>query len=495
LRVVPGHPKATVQQALLRADDSKPDATVAALTTALFLPGLEVEDRFRALIVRASAYMAMRLPDRAISDFDAVLEIRPGWVDAIIQRAAAYVLAGRPDQAVAGLAAVSAATNVSADSRFVAAVALAEIQAQLKRGSEALAVYEAAFRLRPNNPDVAMVLGRVYLKQRRYAESVERFGVVIADTTLKPDLRAAAHMGRGGAYLGGGDKRKGVEDLKVAFDLAARDGRVARAVSDVMVRIGMLKEFDACVAALRERHWINVNTHCSRAINAGTLPKYHLGSAHYFRCSAHMAGLRYGEALDDCTMATSFRPDFTEVFHTRARIHAYLHHGAEAVRDFTTVLKQQPDHPTARMERADVLIVMQRFDEAIADFTGFIKDGRDQPAAYDKRGYAYLSKGALELALADFDAAIRLSPGTGALYIHRAMARANAGRAVEALDDVDAARRNGHRMEIRDLLNLGLAFERGKRAPLAIRYYKEALERDPGLKPARDALARLKDYQ
>jgi tetratricopeptide (TPR) repeat protein len=138
---------------------------------------------------------------------------------------------------------------------------------------------------------------------------------------------------------------------------------------------------------------------------------------------------------------------------------------------------------------------MQRFDEAIADFTGFIKDGRDQPAAYDKRGYAYLSKGALELALADFDAAIRLSPGTGALYIHRAMARANAGRAVEALDDVDAARRNGHRMEIRDLLNLGLAFERGKRAPLAIRYYKEALERDPGLKPARDALARLKDYQ
>jgi eukaryotic-like serine/threonine-protein kinase len=145
---------------------------------------------------------------------------------------------------------------------------------------------------------------------------------------------------------------------------------------------------------------------------------------------------------------------------------------AEALNSFDAALALQKDHSPGQQLRAETLFGLGRFDEVIEAFNRYLETGKPQEAVYRGRGLArvergqypgaiddftkaleleptsavrayrgwtHLVVGAPQLALRDFELAIELDPSNGDAYSGRGFVRASQGHYREALHDAAEA--------------------------------------------------------
>jgi tetratricopeptide (TPR) repeat protein len=146
--------------------------------------------------------------------------------------------------------------------------------------------------------------------------------------------------------------------------------------------------------------------------------------------------------------------------------------------------------PKAHTGRGVGLARSGRLDEAIAEHSKAIELAPGYPLPLVNRGSAWSARGDFAKAIDDFDAALRLDPANAGALNNRAWARLKLGDAAGALPDaLEAAKLKPKAAAVHDTLGAVLA-ALGRRDE-AIDAFKRALEIDPALVSATQALARL----
>ena len=135
---------------------------------------------------------------------------------------------------------------------------------------------------------------------------------------------------------------------------------------------------------------------CTAVIESGAAAGDELAQALHKRCWLYEEQSKRDAALEDCSRAIELKPDYRDVYYSRATIH---------------------------LNRGD-------YDQAIADYDRTIAWDQDAVGALTLRGMAYAKKGDYDRAVADFTRALKLRPDFGMAEAQEAKARAAGGQSL-----------------------------------------------------------------
>lgn len=160
----------------------------------------------------------------------------------------------------------------------------------------------------------------------------------------------------------------------------------------------------------------------------------------------------------------------------------------QALADFTAAIRLKKDNPPAFAGRGRANLYVGQLARSIADYNEAIRLSSDSAELYVERGHTYAVEGNLDAAISDFTQAIRLNPSWGA-FNERGVANFRKSQFDKALDDFNQAMALFPSPEVR--ANRGRVYEALVRPKDAIEDYRRALQDDPSLVDAREALRRL----
>ena len=186
---------------------------------------------------RGVAYVTKGDYDKAIADFDQVIELQPNHDAAHNARGSAYVAKGEYDKAIADY-----------DQAIELLPDLAEVYnsrggAYYSKGDydQAIADYDQAIALQTDDAQAYYSRGGAYYSKGDYDKAIEDYDQAIE---LQPD-DAQAYYNRGIAYYDKGDYDKAIEDYDQAIELQPDD---ARAYNNRGVAYAVKGEFDQAIA-------------------------------------------------------------------------------------------------------------------------------------------------------------------------------------------------------------------------------------------------------
>ena len=161
----------------------------------------------------------------------------------------------------------------------------------------------------------------------------------------------------------------------------------------------------------------------------------------------------------------------------------------QAIADFEQALRLRKDNAAAYLGRGRAQLFAGQAAGAIEDYDAAIRLSPKTAELYVERGHAQMVFGRVDAAIHDFDEALKLSPRSWSAFNERGVAKSRKGQLIEAISDFDRA------IAIRPLpeiyANRGYVNEALARSQDAIRDLQKALQGDPSLVPAREALRQL----
>jgi len=248
-----------------------------------------------------------RAYDRAIVDFNRVLELAPGDVDAMIRRGDAYGQMGDFGHALADLdRAISLAPDYAR-----AYVFRGITNSRRKKNERAAADFDAALKIDPRNIDGLVNRAALYAGDHREDLAIDDLTTAIAIQKNNP----FAFYNRGYAHFANGDYKLAIEDYSTAIGLDPA-----------------------------------------------------MGLAYNNRCLARtIAGVDLVPALADCEMALKTMPTNLDVRITRGFIHLKLGKPAAAIVEYNAVLAVDPNRSLALYGRGLAQIKMNHKKEGEAD--------------------------------------------------------------------------------------------------------------------------------
>ena len=248
-----------------------------------------------------------RAYDRAISDFNRVLELAPGDVDAMIRRGDAYGQMGDFGHALADLdRAVSLAPDYARAYIFRGLT-----NSRRKENERAAADFDAALKIDPRNIDGLVNRAALYAGDHREDLAIDDLTTAIAIQKNNP----FAFYNRGYAYFARGDYKLAIDDYSVAIGL---DPAMALAYNN--------------------------------------------------RCLTRtIAGIDLVPALADCATALKMMPTNLDVRITRGFIHLKLGDLTTAIVEYNAVLAADPNRALALYGRGMARNRMNQEKEGEAD--------------------------------------------------------------------------------------------------------------------------------
>ena len=218
---------------------------------------------------------------------------------------------------------------------------------------KAVAEFQAAIELEPDNASAHRNLGTVYFRQGKWEEAAAAYEKAIQ---LKPDF--------GGAY----------GDLAGAY---AELGRLSEAVAAGEKAIELAPDY--------------------------AMAHNNLGVAYYRQD-------RVDEAIAELKEAIRLDPDFAMAHKNLGR--AYRQQGRldEAVAELQEAIRLDPHYADAHFELGMVYCLQDKFDEAIAEWKEVIKIEPDHATAHYNLGLVYRDRGRAEEAIAEFETYLQLRP-------------------------------------------------------------------------------------
>ena len=333
------------------------------------------------------------------------------------------------------------------------------------QGEEAVALFEQALRLKPDDAEAHNNLGSTLRGIGRLRESIEHlqeavrldpnyfdahYNLGVTLTILgRPEalihLQEAVRLNPGSAEarssLGNVLKEAGrVEEALVQYQRAIQ---LRPEDADARYNLGViLQSMGRSEAVAQFEEAVRLKPDFAEARN-------NLGSALQSSGRFEEAETQYREAL-------RLKPGFADVRYNLGNVCQKLGRAEEAVTQYREALRLKPDFAEAHNSLGFALQNGGRLEEALSCYREALRLKRDYADAYFNLGNVLLSMGRLEAAVAQFLEALKYRP-----------------------DDADAHN------------NLGAAYEGLGRFPEAVAQYEEALRLNPGSAQAQTNLRRI----
>ena len=266
-----------------------------------------------------------------------------------------------------------------------------------QRFDEALACYERAATLRPDDACAFYNQGTVLLALQRYDEALARFEAAIA----RDPRNAEAHMNRGLVL----QRLRRYEDSLACYDevVALRPGW-ADAYNDRGAALQNLRRHDEALA--------------SHDKAAALDPEG--ADAAYNQGNALLSLQRPAEALARYDRAIFLRPDHVDAHSNRGNALLNLGRYGDALASFERAAALRPAHADACYNQGVALMGLERHAEALARFDQAVSLKPDHADAWTNRGNALRNLRRGEEANASYDRSIALRPGNAWACLNKA---------------------------------------------------------------------------
>jgi tetratricopeptide (TPR) repeat protein len=238
--------------------------------------------------------------------------------------------------------------------------------ALLKKGSvdEAIAHYQKALQIKPDNAEVCYNLGNALLKKGNVDEAIAHYQTALQ---IKPDY-VEAHNNLGKALFKKGNVDEAIAHYQTALQIKPDNAEIRNNLA----------------VALAKAHGDYANT----LVQMG----------------------RDDEAMVEFRKALELFPDFADARHGLAVI--LLHKGQvdEAIAQFREIWKQYPDEAMASFDLGNAYFQKGQLDETVAFYQRALQIKPDDVSTLNNLGMALLTKGMVDEAVVQFRAALALQP-------------------------------------------------------------------------------------
>ena len=295
---------------------------------------------------------------------------------------------------------------------------------RLKQLPEALAAFEAALELDPEEPSILLPASELALllgdgkKYRRHLRLAQHFGADAGTLEFWEMLREFGEKDRANT---GSDEH----DRKIA-------------VMDAVIRLSPDDDYAHVTRGLA--HFAKGNDDLAIADMDAVLrldPDH--AAAYMLRGILFGNRKQWNRMAADMTELIRLRPDDARAYYQRGQAYGEQDLLDQAFADLCESIRLDPDHADARRVRGDCLRYKEEYDAAIADFDMALRLDPENSAAYLGRGAAYRMKRDFPRAIADYDAAARIKPEEPLTYRFRADAYVAAEQYDLAIADCNTA--------------------------------------------------------
>jgi len=233
--------------------------------------------------------------------------------------------------------------------------------------------------------DDHMDRGMEYYERGEYDEAVAEFQAAIE---LEPD-DAGAHRNLGTAYLEQGKYEEAAAAYEKAIELDPDFGEAYGDLAGAYVNLGRLSE---AIAAGEKA--IELAPEYAMAYN-------NLGFAYYTQGMLDEAIAEYQEAI-------RINPDFDKAHDNLGVAYMMQDQLDEAIAEFKEVIRINPDHVGGHVNLGFAYYTQGMLDEAIAEYQEAIRINPDLALPHKNLGLAYRSQGRVDEAIVEFEAYLQL---------------------------------------------------------------------------------------
>jgi tetratricopeptide (TPR) repeat protein len=385
----------------------------------------------------------------------------------------------------------------------------AETYSKLQRYDAALADYDEALRLNPDEPLIYIVRAGFFSDWTHYDEAIEDLD---SARQLDPDVLQFFlwHLIRAIAQMGLNDYDAAMSNINRAIELEPNVGISYAARGGIYVNLNLFSEALEDLERAIELDPDNPLAYLNRGAAYNYFQRYDEAMADiarafelvpylppsfsvvaYVNRGGILLGLgRYDEALEDLNRALEIDPSVAKGYAIRGALHTGIQQHDQALSDYNHALEIDPGLAQAHLGRGTVYIALQRFEDAQDELEQALALDPDMAMAYIELGRLYSQLGRHDDALASLNHAIEIQPGLAIAYATRGSLLNMMLRPQEALIDLDRAIGLAPKLWITyiDRANVYLQLQQ---IPEAMANLDRVLEIVPHLPPMYDAMVRL----
>ncbi|MEM7375266.1 MAG: tetratricopeptide repeat protein [Bacteroidota bacterium] len=342
---------------------------------------------------RGLIHQAAQRYDQALADFDQVLRLQPGNSKAFCRKGEVWVAKGDSDSARHHFSLAMQMDPNDAEPYYQRSLLLlSEDNVQ-----EALKDVEIALRKDPSRAESFLTRGRIHLKTGNKNNALKDFNRTI---DLNP-LLSLGYAYRGETHISLGNLRKAQADFEQAIAQGSLRPEAYIGLGDIYLE---RQNFEKAL----EKYDVAVQI-------APQSPLGYLKRANYF-----FRFKQYEEALSNYNKSLELGGEKTaDVFVNRGIIHTELGNPNQALADFNTVLQQHPDSAEIYCLRGLLYKQIGKVNKALDDFSQALKVDPYIPDAYYSRGILYQDLEEYDQAITAYSEAIDLNPEYADAYNKR----------------------------------------------------------------------------
>lgn len=292
------------------------------------------------------------------------------------------------------------------------------------QGEEALTAFTAAYEADSTFADPLLHRAREYMRRGEFHKALRDLNQALL---LKPNFPEALLERATLRYDYGGEKKQSFDDFKRLFENAAspKQGKFAlgmmyliRAKYDQAIEhfTAVLEDRDPLAQAYerRARSYI-LNNQTEKAVpDIEKALEIHPGDPLALLTLGRIQARqkKNQEALETLTNAIGKFPQWSVLWHARARLKTALEDQEGALGDFAESLKRDPNRAAVYLDRASLYAKANKRQQAIQDYTLALRADPERHDAYLRRARLFLREGDYAQAIVDCDSLLGLVAGT-----------------------------------------------------------------------------------
>ncbi|XP_063677695.1 uncharacterized protein LOC134813749 isoform X3 [Bolinopsis microptera] len=387
-----------------------------------FAAAIDVDPtQHRAYVCRGDAYKAIKKFGLALIDYTRAIHIRPDVARYYLYRGKLLLEMGHLDQAAQHIRFASV-LNTDTDGTGPAALQKAVVQSFLHNYDDAIFVLDRAAGLDPS-PSQYILLGKTYLKAKRYSEAVDNFEKALM-------------------YL-------------------------RRCRSTIIPVVGGEMDYKT------DLHNLNKNPKILRQ----EMPKS-AAEVYFLIGKCHVESGNYPSALDALNSAIRINPSYSEAYFQRGLVRIWVK-SQRPLLDFNRALAYNPNYFQAYLTRAAYFGMKGRYSKAMFNCNEALKIQPNSVRAYLYRGALKFEIKNYALAVEDLSSAIKLDALCSIAYYNRAVCYQYLGQNKEALCNYGIVLLLEKELNQRVLLNRGLLYYQSEDYDNALVDFKLAVTDSP----------------
>ncbi|TRU04271.1 MAG: serine protease [Microcystis sp. Msp_OC_L_20101000_S702] len=323
---------------------------------------------------------------------------------------------------------------------------------QMNQSEKAIAFFEQAIKISPQNPNYYNSLSSALQNVKRYDRALAAINRAIE---IAP--RSSWYSNRGNIYRGLKKWDLALADYNQALVLNPNNPRAYIARADVYEE---RKEWDLALADYNRAIEIDAN----------------FAPAYRDRGRFYMARKQWDLALADFNKAITIDPNNPNSYEMRGIFYNFQSEEELAIADLTKAIEINPYSVVAYLMRGFAYDNWQKWDLALADFNKALELDPNSGFGYESRGQFYTERQEWDLALADFNKALELDPNSGAGYGLRGTLYSHQKKWDLALADLNKAIELGY---FSSYDNRGNVYFQQQKWELALADFNKAIELSP----------------